>query len=87
MSSSPIHYFIIFVVLGDIIGLYPNKSEGIEPLSTGVVTNARRDTISVAFNEDFDTNTCHMYKMMILTNDITYRRLKRFVNIFYGLQA
>lgn len=61
---------------GDIIGLYPNKSEGIEPLSTGVVTNARRDTISVAFNEDFDTNTCHMYKMMILTNDITYRRLK-----------
>jgi len=64
--------------LGDIVGLYPNKGGNSDIIASGIVTNCRSQTISVAFNESFDLTSSSLFRLMKLTNDVTYRRLNRY---------
>ena len=65
-------------ILGDIVGLYPNKGEQNEIVDTGIISFVRAQTIGVAFNEDIEgLNLSGMFRLMKLTNDVTYRRLNK----------
>jgi len=62
---------------GDIVGLYPNKGEQVDEISSGVVSYVRGTSITVAFDQDFDVSLIPMYRLMKLTNGVTHKRLKR----------
>ena len=67
----------LLLILGDIVGLYPNKGGNNDIIGSGIVTNCRSHTISVAFNDPFDLTSSSLFRLMKLTNDVTYRRLNR----------
>eukprot|EP00111_Clytia_hemisphaerica_P020158 TCONS_00059404-protein len=65
---------------GDIVGLYPNKGDNGDLIASGLVASSRPPNISVAFNEAFDLLATSLYRLMKLTNDVTYRRLNSAIN-------
>ncbi|XP_064637243.1 DNA-binding protein SMUBP-2-like isoform X2 [Lineus longissimus] len=65
---------------GDIVALSPSH-EQIETTATGIVSQVRQKSVSIAFDEsldalDLDADT-EKYKLVKLANDITYKRLRR----------
>ena len=73
---------MFFVYTGDIVGLYQNKSSAdSDMIASGVITNVRYEYVVVAFEENIELNTTGMYRLMLLTNDVTYRRLKKLVSV------
>ena len=73
----------MFSNVGDIVGLYPNKGDSSDLIASGLVASSRSRNISVAFNEAFDLLTTSLYRLMKLTNDVTYRRLNRYVQMLF----
>ncbi|NXJ77528.1 SMBP2 protein, partial [Trogon melanurus] len=68
---------------GDIVGLYDSAGQG-DPLSTGIVTRVTSRAVTVAFEESRDgmlsvDRDCS-YRLLKLTNDVTYNRLKKALN-------
>lgn len=68
--------FCFAFLIGDIVGLYANKSGPSEMLESGIVSFSKAGSIGVAFNEELeDLNSNAMYRLMKLTNNVTYKRL------------
>ncbi|XP_061465901.1 DNA-binding protein SMUBP-2 isoform X2 [Rhineura floridana] len=65
---------------GDIIGLYETASQG-DPLSTGIVTRIAPRSITIAVDEPVSLGQENSYRLLKLANDITYKRLKRALNL------
>ncbi|XP_065654259.1 DNA-binding protein SMUBP-2 isoform X2 [Hydra vulgaris] len=72
---------------GDIVGVYGNKSNSQEPISTGTVLFVKDNSTTVAFQEEFDTSVVSVYRLMKLTNDVTYKRLKRTLELLLRLPS
>lgn len=69
---------VVYFVAGDIVGLYANKGDTSEVIESGIVSFSRSGSIGVAFNEEMEVlNSNAMYRLMKLTNDVTYRRLNK----------
>ncbi|XP_049637146.1 DNA-binding protein SMUBP-2 [Suncus etruscus] len=70
----PAHNF----TFGDIVGLY--EAQGDNLLATGTLTRVTARSLTVAFDDSQDfqlsSNQEHLYRLLKLTNDVTYRRLK-----------
>ncbi|XP_015718818.1 DNA-binding protein SMUBP-2 [Coturnix japonica] len=68
---------------GDIVGLYDSAGQG-DLLSTGIVTRVTSKAVTVAFEESRDgmLSVDHesSYRLLKLTNDITYNRIKKALN-------
>ncbi|NXK44733.1 SMBP2 protein, partial [Chauna torquata] len=68
---------------GDILGLYESVGQG-NPLSTGIVTRVTSKAVTVAFEESQDgilsLDRESSYRLLKLTNDVTYNRLKKALN-------
>ena len=46
-------------------------------IASGIVTKATDDTITVAFEEEFESSSSFdTFKLVKLCNDVTYKRLK-----------
>ena len=73
-----------FSCTGDIAGLSPSSSQGSsEQISSGVVSRVNKSSVSVAFEQSQDALDPHdgtLYKLLKLANDITHKRLKRYVD-------
>eukprot|EP00794_Sanderia_malayensis_P005020 gene5020-5678_t len=62
---------------GDIVGLQLSNSDlSEENIASGVVTKVNDNSVTVAFEDSIDVSQCDMYRLIKLTNDVTYRRLK-----------
>ncbi|XP_072193027.1 DNA-binding protein SMUBP-2 [Excalfactoria chinensis] len=68
---------------GDIVGLYDSVGQG-DLLSTGIVTRVTSKAVTVAFEESRDgmlsVDYESLYRLLKLTNDITYNRIKKALN-------
>ena len=65
------------IVLGGIVGVYSNKADTkSDPIASGVVSRTKAHAIVIAFDDEFDVNTYPLYRLMLMTNDVTHRRLK-----------
>lgn len=90
LTNEPLHIliqilFTVFCILfiGDIIGLYEAEGQG-QPsqLGSGVVTRVTQASLTVAFDDTQDGMNLDrdgLYNLMKLANDVTYRRLSRYV--------
>nr|XP_057932313.1 DNA-binding protein SMUBP-2 isoform X2 [Doryrhamphus excisus] len=73
---------------GDIVGLYDSSGcSATSQISTGIVTRVSQASISVAFDDSkdgvsFDTDA--LYSLLKLANDVTYKRMKRALNVLNG---
>ncbi|XP_054632106.1 DNA-binding protein SMUBP-2 [Dunckerocampus dactyliophorus] len=73
---------------GDIAGLYDSGGcSATSHISTGIVTRVSQASISVAFDDSkdglsFDTDA--LYSLLKLANDVTYKRMKRALNVLNG---
>lgn len=65
---------------GDIVGLYETAGQG-DQLSTGLVTRIAPKSITIAIDEPqsnlVSLDQGNSYRLLKLTNDVTYKRLKR----------
>ncbi|XP_074086984.1 DNA-binding protein SMUBP-2 isoform X2 [Macrotis lagotis] len=66
---------------GDIVGLYENTGEA-AALATGILTQITQRSVTVAFDESQEgaalaLDSGGLYRLLRLTNDITYKRLKK----------
>lgn len=74
-------FCILFI--GDIIGLY--QAEGLgqpSQLGSGVVTRVTQVSLTVAFDDTQDgmnLDRDELYNLMKLANDVTYRRISKYV--------
>nr|XP_034978617.1 DNA-binding protein SMUBP-2 isoform X2 [Zootoca vivipara] len=68
---------------GDIVGLYETAGQG-DQLSTGLVTRITPKSITIAIDEPqsnlVSLDQGNSYRLLKLTNDVTYKRLKRALN-------
>lgn len=70
-----------FFVPGDIVGLYDSSGcSAASQICTGIVTRVSQASVSVAFDDlkdgiGFDRDA--FYNLLKLTNDVTYKRMKR----------
>lgn len=76
-------FCILFI--GDIIGLYQSEGQG-QPseLGSGVVTRATQASLTVAFDDTQDSLNLDrdgLYNLMKLANNVTYRRLSKYVQL------
>lgn len=68
---------------GDIVGLYDTGGcTADSQISTGIVTRVSQASVSVAFDDSkdglsFDTDA--LYNLLKLANDVTYKRMKKWV--------
>lgn len=75
--------FLIFFLVGDIVGLYDvGGCHADSQISTGIVTRVSQASVSVAFEDSkdglsFDTDC--LYNLLKLANDVTYKRMKKWV--------
>ncbi|XP_061773270.1 DNA-binding protein SMUBP-2 [Nerophis ophidion] len=73
---------------GDIVGLYDaGGCSATSQISTGIVTRVSQVSISVAFDDSkdgvrFDKDA--LYSLLKLANDVTYKRMKRALNVLNG---
>lgn len=77
IDGGPEHMASHRLTSGDIVGLYPNKGDDKDVITSGLISHSRPNTISVAFNEVLELSSSQLYRLMKLTNDVTYRRLNR----------
>lgn len=69
--------------IGDIIGLYQSEGEPSQ-LGSGVVTRVTQASLTVAFDDTQDSINLDrdgLYNLMKLANDVTYRRLSKYVQL------
>uniref|UniRef100_A0A8C5D0E7 DNA-binding protein SMUBP-2 n=1 Tax=Gouania willdenowi TaxID=441366 RepID=A0A8C5D0E7_GOUWI len=73
---------------GDIVGLYDAAGcTAASQICTGIVTRARQTSVSIALDELKDGltfTTDGLYNLLKLANDVTYKRMKRSLNILNG---
>uniref|UniRef100_A0A8C4EVK9 DNA-binding protein SMUBP-2 n=1 Tax=Dicentrarchus labrax TaxID=13489 RepID=A0A8C4EVK9_DICLA len=73
---------------GDIVGLYDTGGcTAASQIGTGIVTRVSQVSISVAFDDSkdglsFDTDA--LYNVLKLANDVTYKRMKKALNLLNG---
>ncbi|KAM9854607.1 DNA-binding protein SMUBP-2 [Aulostomus maculatus] len=73
---------------GDIVGLYDvGGCSAASQITTGIVTKVTQSSISVAFDDlkdglSFDTEA--LYSLLKLANDVTYKRMKKALNVLNG---
>lgn len=69
---------------GDIVGLHQTGPTADASISSGIVTRITSTSISVAFDQSEELNNvgdeCQYY-VVKLANDVTYRRLRRWVRL------
>lgn len=74
---------VFIVLIGDIIGLYQAEGQALPTqLGSGVVTRVTQASLTVAFDDTQDginLDRDGLYNLMKLANDVTYRRLSRYV--------
>jgi ATP-dependent RNA/DNA helicase IGHMBP2 len=70
---------------GDIAGLSASNAETTsDTIASGIVSKVTQSSISVAFEESHDVFSLDdqvQYRLMKLANDITYRRLKKYISL------
>ena len=67
---------------GDIAGIGPSHGNIFECVTSGIVTQVNRFSVSVAFDdvpENINDDDTTSFKLVKLANDVTYTRLKRSV--------
>ncbi|XP_076027106.1 DNA-binding protein SMUBP-2 [Genypterus blacodes] len=76
---------------GDIVGLYEGGGcQADSQISTGIVTRVSQASVSVAFEDSKDGlsfETDSLYNLLKLANDVTYKRMKRALNVLNGYGA
>lgn len=76
---------LLILFIGDIIGLYQSEGQG-QPseLGSGVVTRVTQASLTVAFDDTQDSLNLDrdgLYNLMKLANNVTYRRLSKYVQL------
>jgi len=74
-------------ITGDIVGLSLTADTNIgDNIASGIVSRVSSSSISIAFDETnenlFELDDSDSYKIVKLANDVTYRRMQRFVCLF-----
>ena len=74
---------MICFILGDIVGLgWLNANQKASDIASGIVSRVTQTAITVAFDETADSlafDDDGPFKLIKLANDITHKRIKRFV--------
>ena len=77
------HFLIIYLILGDIVGLGRlNANQKTSDIASGIVSRVTQTAVTVAFDETADSlafDDDGPFKLVKLANDITHKRIKRFV--------
>lgn len=60
-----------------------NTVECKTPLASGVVTKIRQNQVTVAVEDDIEAVDDKLYRLMLIANDVTHRRLKRWVQFSF----
>lgn len=71
-------------ISGDIVGLHYHAQEGL--ITSGVITSVSNTSVCVAFDQSEELAVLgddQLFYIVKLANDVTYKRLKRFV---FGVQ-
>lgn len=72
---------------GDIVGVgNPNADGKFTVITSGVVSSAHESYFTVALEKDSDSSDLDcddVYSLIKLANDVTYKRLKRYLNSNY----
>lgn len=80
---------ILSLLTGDIVGLYDtSECTAAAQIGTGIVTRVSQSAVSVAFDDSkdgasFDDDA--LYNLLKLANDVTYKRMKRWVALNLGI--
>lgn len=75
---------ICYLNAGDIVGIgNPNADGKFTVITSGVVSHAHETYLTVALEKDSDSSDIEcgeIYGVIKLSNDVTYKRLKKYVN-------
>lgn len=80
-------FFLSCDYLGDIVGLSLSQGDSFQKvIASGVISRVTPSAISIAFDDSqdiFDLDDSTQYRIIKLANDVTYRRLQKWVQLLW----